>query len=87
MMYHFGEKDAHIPPESIEAIKQVNPEGIYHLYADADHGFNCNDRDSYHQPSATLALERSLEFFDEHVGTPGPPVTKSNAVPTKSDNR
>ena len=87
MMYHFGEQDAHIPPEAIDAIKKVNPDGIYHLYPDADHGFNCDDRDSYHEPSAKLALQRSLAFLDEHVGTPGPLVTRTNAVPTKSDKR
>jgi carboxymethylenebutenolidase len=66
IMFHFGEKDAHIPLSAVEKIKAEVPEGIFHLYP-ADHGFNCTDRASFEPASAKLALERSLEFFHRHV--------------------
>jgi carboxymethylenebutenolidase len=67
MMFHFGEKDSHIPLSAVEQIKAAYPQGIYHLYA-ADHGFNCTDRASFEPASAKLALERSLEFLHRHIG-------------------
>ena len=67
IMFHFGEKDAHIPLSTVEKIKAQVPEGIFHLYP-ADHGFNCTDRASFEPASAKLALQRSLEFFHRHVG-------------------
>lgn len=67
IMFHFGEKDAHIPLSAVEKIKADVPGGIFFLYP-ADHGFNCTDRASFEPASAKLALERSLEFFHRHVG-------------------
>jgi carboxymethylenebutenolidase len=67
VMFHFGEKDAHIPLSAVDQIKTAYPQGIYHLYP-ADHGFNCTDRASFEPASAQLALQRSLEFLQRHVG-------------------
>jgi carboxymethylenebutenolidase len=67
VMFHFGEKDTHIPLSAVEQIKTAYPEGIYHMYP-ADHGFNCTDRASFDAASAKLALERSLKFLHRHVG-------------------
>lgn len=67
VMFHFGEKDTHIPLTAVAEIKAAYPEGIYHLYA-AGHGFNCSDRASFDAASATLALQRSLEFLHRHLG-------------------
>jgi carboxymethylenebutenolidase len=67
VMFHFGEKDTHIPLSAVEQIKAAYPEGIYHLYP-ADHGFNCTDRASFEPASAKLALQRSLEFLHQYVG-------------------
>ena len=67
VMYHFGEKDKHITPEDRAKITAAHPQGIYHLYP-ADHGFNCDQRGSYHADSAKLARERSLAFLRRHVG-------------------
>ena len=66
VMYHFGERDKHIPPEDVAKIKAAHPEGIFHLYP-ADHGFNCDQRGSYDAPSAALARKRTLEFFAQYV--------------------
>jgi carboxymethylenebutenolidase len=67
VMFHFGEKDSHIPLTAVDAIKAAYPDGIYYLYP-AEHGFNCTDRPSFEPTSAKLAFERSLEFFHKHVG-------------------
>lgn len=67
VMFHFGEKDAHIPMADVEQVKKAYPLGLYYTYP-ADHGFNCTDRPMYDAPSATLALDRSVEFLRRHVG-------------------
>ena len=67
VMFHFGEKDAHIPLSAVAQLKAAYPEGIYHLYP-AEHGFNCTDRASYDPASSKLALQRSLEFLHRYVG-------------------
>lgn len=67
VMFHFGERDAHIPKSAVEQIKAAHPQEIYHLYP-AEHGFNCTDRASFEPESAELALKRSLEFLHRHLG-------------------
>ena len=62
VMYHFGEKDPHIPASDIEKIRAVDPTGIFHVYP-ADHGFNCDERNTYDAGSARLALHRTLDFL------------------------
>jgi carboxymethylenebutenolidase len=67
VMAHFGNKDAHIPMEGVEAFKAAHPEVQVHVY-DAGHGFNCDHRGSYDKAAADLARERTLAFFAKHVG-------------------
>jgi carboxymethylenebutenolidase len=67
VMFHFGEKDTHIPLSAIEEIKAAYPDGVYHLYP-AEHGFNCTDRASFDPTSSKLALERSLKFLHRYIG-------------------
>jgi carboxymethylenebutenolidase len=67
VMFHFGDRDAHIPLRDVEKVKKAYPLGHYYLYP-AEHGFNCSDRASYDAASAQLALQRSLDFFHRHVG-------------------
>jgi carboxymethylenebutenolidase len=67
VMFHFGERDAHIPMSDVEQVKKAYPLGMYYTYP-ADHGFNCTDRPMYDAASAKLAYDRSLEFFHRHVG-------------------
>jgi carboxymethylenebutenolidase len=66
VMYHFGERDTHIPASDVEKIKAAHPQGDFYLYP-AGHGFNCDQRDSYDPASAALARERSIAFFAKHV--------------------
>jgi carboxymethylenebutenolidase len=67
VMYHYGERDTHIPLAAVEQVKAADTHGIFYLYP-ADHGFNCTDRASYDPASAKLAFARSLEFFQKHLG-------------------
>lgn len=67
-MAHFGELDAMIPLEHVAAIAAAHPDVEVHVYDGADHGFNCDIRDSYHPGAAALALERTTEFLRSHLG-------------------
>ena len=69
IMYHFGDRDASIPPSDIELIKKAAPESPVHVYPGAGHGFNCDERSSYSANDAKLALERSLEFLNAHFAS------------------
>jgi carboxymethylenebutenolidase len=62
VMYHFGEKDPHIPLSDVDKIRAADPNGVFHLYP-ADHGFNCDERNTYDAASAALARERTLQFL------------------------
>jgi len=66
VMAHFGELDEHIALASVEAFRAAQPGVAVHLYP-AQHGFNCEQRASYHAPSAKLARERTLAFLRAHV--------------------
>lgn len=68
VMYHFGKLDPYIPEDTVAAIRAGRPQGIFFIYDEAGHGFNCDERHEYHAASAALALERSLAFLREHVG-------------------
>jgi carboxymethylenebutenolidase len=68
VMYHFGEKDPHIPVSDVDRIRAADRQGIFHWYP-ADHGFNCEDRDTYDAASAALARERSLAFIEERFAS------------------
>ena len=67
IMYHFGALDPIIPSTDVAAIQSNHPGGVFHIYEDAGHGFNCSDRRDYHNESAELAFTRSLEFLKMHV--------------------
>jgi carboxymethylenebutenolidase len=62
VLYHFGEKDPYIPAPDIGKIRAADPNGTFFIYP-ADHGFNCDERASYDEPSAKLARERTLTFL------------------------
>jgi carboxymethylenebutenolidase len=64
---YFGEKDAMLPQDQVEAIRDAlestgTSHGI-HVYGEADHGFNCDQRDSFNAASAQDAWGRSISLF------------------------
>ena len=67
VMAHFGDQDHWIPLDTVEAFKKAQPGATVHVYH-ANHGFNCDQRGSYNEAAATLARERTLAFFAQHVG-------------------
>jgi carboxymethylenebutenolidase len=67
VLLHFGETDASIPKEHYEKVMTLHPELPVHIYP-AGHGFNCDERASYHDPSARLARQRTVEFLRQHIG-------------------
>ena len=67
IMYHFGENDHAIPMDSVDLIRNTYQDATVHIYANAGHGFNCDMRADYHENSANLALERTLQFIGENL--------------------
>jgi len=67
VLAHFGEQDTHIPLDGVRAFAAARPEVQVHLYP-AGHGFNCDQRGSYHAASAQLAHDRTLAFLRQHLG-------------------
>jgi carboxymethylenebutenolidase len=67
VMLHFGERDKHIPLSDVEKIKAAHPEIPVFVYP-ADHGFNCDERESYDAPNAREAQARTFAFFAENLG-------------------
>ncbi|MCF7223191.1 dienelactone hydrolase family protein [Marilutibacter chinensis] len=66
MMFHFGEHDASIPPEAVQAHRDKQPGARIHVY-DAGHGFNCDRRHDYVPEAAAAAWPRTLDFFEENL--------------------
>lgn len=62
MEFHFGESDPLIPPEHVAAHREAHPHAAIYSYP-AGHGFNCDERPDYDAESASVALDRTLNFF------------------------
>ena len=60
---HFGALDQGIPLTDVETIKGKRPDCEVFIYPDAGHGFHCDERSSYHAPSAAQAWERTTAFL------------------------
>ena len=68
LMLHFGELDHAIPLEDVAKIEAAWPDCPVFVYAGAQHGFECDQRASYHPHSARVALSRTLRFFADNIG-------------------
>lgn len=70
----YGDLDQGIPVEQVEALRAAvaatgQPTELVR-YADAAHGFNCDDRPSaFNAGAAADAWARMLAFFSEHLAT------------------
>jgi carboxymethylenebutenolidase len=68
VLMHFGALDPSIPVDRVRAFADQAPAGVrVHVYEQADHGFDCDRRASYHAPSAELARHRTVAFLAEHL--------------------
>ncbi|MFS0860572.1 dienelactone hydrolase family protein [Paenibacillus taichungensis] len=67
----FGGMDRGIPKEVVEQVDQAlnasNNDHTIFYYPEADHGFFCNERQSYHPVAAQDAWHRTLIWFDEKL--------------------
>jgi carboxymethylenebutenolidase len=67
----FGAKDALIPKDQVDAIRQALADaGTRHelvVYDGADHGFFCDQRATYHEVSAKDAWQRVKRLFAEEL--------------------
>ena len=67
LMLHFGERDGSIPAEAITRQRAAWPQADVYTYP-AGHAFDRTvDAKAWDPPSANLALERTLAFFDRHL--------------------
>lgn len=68
----FGDEDASIPVADVERLREalraapVATEIV--RYPGAGHGFHCDARSDYHEPSARDAWARTLAWFAAHLG-------------------
>lgn len=71
LLGNFGETDANPTPDDVAqieaALSAAGKSYDFKMYPGAGHGFNCNDRDSYHAEAAADAQARTLAFFAEHL--------------------
>jgi len=74
MLLFWGGRDKHIPQEQIRAVtdecKRLAKPFINVEISEADHGFFCDARASYHPEAATLAWNLCESFLHFHVHKP-----------------
>ena len=64
---HYGDRDAGIPLEQVEQLRDRYPQVAVHVYP-ADHGFFNDERtQTFDATAATVAFARTAEFFARHV--------------------
>jgi carboxymethylenebutenolidase len=68
----YGDRDGGIAVDDVEALRVAASKAPVETeivrYADAEHGFNCDDRPAVYNPEAAAdAWTRALAFFDAHL--------------------
>jgi carboxymethylenebutenolidase len=68
----FGDRDPSIPVADVERLREAartaSVETEVVRYPDAGHGFHCEERPDYHEPSAKDAWRRTHDWFGRHLG-------------------
>jgi carboxymethylenebutenolidase len=68
VLFHFGERDASIPPEAVQKHRELLAQMELYTYP-ADHAFNRDvDPSHFDAACARLAMQRTLAFFARHLG-------------------
>jgi carboxymethylenebutenolidase len=70
IQFHYAENDHGIPLDAVGQVKAAfagRDNAEFHLYPNADHGFNCSVRASYNQHASGLAHGRTLTFLAERL--------------------
>jgi carboxymethylenebutenolidase len=68
VLMHFGEGDPIATLEHAGQLRAVHGAQVKIQVYPASHGFNCDEILNFHEPSAALALQRSLDFLAAHIG-------------------
>jgi carboxymethylenebutenolidase len=67
----FGDLDKSIPIDQVEGLRsaaaKAKPATEVVRYPDANHGFNCDARSSFHEASAKDGWQRTLKWLDQHM--------------------
>ena len=70
LLLNFGELDKRVNagwPAYEEALKANNKEYKAYIYPGVNHGFHNNTTPRYDEPAATLAWQRTIDFFKEKL--------------------
>ena len=71
LLFFWGGRDKHIGPEQMRAVTEaLRAEGKDFAnveFSDADHGFFCDARQSYHAKAAAQAWSLTLTFLEQHT--------------------
>lgn len=71
MVALFGEKDGFIPLDEVDQVKarlaEEGKQAEVVVYDGADHGFFCDERESYQEAAASDAWARLLTLFRDHL--------------------
>ncbi len=70
-LFYWGGKDTHITQDKVEttltAVKTAGKDYASVLIAYADHGFNCDERSSYHPLASKEAWAHTLAFLENRL--------------------
>ena len=67
VQFHFGDKDAAIPLNDLQTIKDALQDSPLYVYDDSGHGFTCDDRDSYNPGAKERAYARAADWMSQHA--------------------
>lgn len=67
MLFHFGDRDDHTPPQVIATVRDALPSAEIHLY-EAGHAFANDARATFVEVAAGVANQRTLEFLNLRHG-------------------
>jgi carboxymethylenebutenolidase len=69
----YGDRDQGIPADEVEALRVATSKASVATevvrYPDAEHGFHCDARSSFHPASAGDGWSRTLAWFETHLPT------------------
>ena len=68
---HYGDCDAVVPFDEVEAIRDAHPALDFHVYPGADHAFFNPEQESHDAEAAELAHRRTLAFLEARFGDAG----------------
>jgi len=70
-LFYWAGLDAHIPQETVDTVmnevKKAGKDYTAVTYSYAQHGFNCDERDSYHRFAAKEAWANTLNFLNNRL--------------------